>query len=105
MRNGRLARRRHQQQEGAPLPDQPGRVQVLPAQAVAVAAWAEVVEPAAPVDAIDRAQPRALPSQLRADQVATRQWLQFDLQAVTSGPEAHRQQHRLRRCWIPLAVH
>jgi hypothetical protein len=29
--NGRLARRRHQQQEGAPLPDQPGRVQVLPA--------------------------------------------------------------------------
>ena len=46
MRNGRVARRRHQQQEGAPLPDQPGRV--LPAQAVAVAAWAEVVEPAAP---------------------------------------------------------
>jgi hypothetical protein len=52
-------------------------VQVLPAQAVAVAAWAEVVEPAVPVDAIDRAQPRALPSQLRADQVAARQWLQF----------------------------
>ena len=48
---------------------------MLPAQAVAVAAWAEVVEPAAPVDAIDRAQPRALPSQLRADQVAARQWL------------------------------
>jgi hypothetical protein len=42
-------------------------------QAVAVAAWAEDVEPAAPVDAIDRAQPRALPSQLRADQVAARQ--------------------------------
>ena len=57
MRNGRLARRRHQQQEGAPLPDQPGRVQVLPAQAVAVAAWAEVVEPAAPVEAIDRHSP------------------------------------------------
>jgi hypothetical protein len=56
MRNGRLARQRHQQEEGAQLPDQPGRVQVLPAQAVAVAAWAEVVEPAAPVDAIDRAQ-------------------------------------------------
>jgi hypothetical protein len=54
------------------LPDQPGRVQVLPAQAVTVAAWAEVVEPAAPVDAIDRAQPRALPIQLRADQVAAR---------------------------------
>jgi hypothetical protein len=45
MRNGRLARQRHQQEEGAQLPDQPGRVQVLPAQAVAVAAWAEVVEP------------------------------------------------------------
>jgi hypothetical protein len=42
MRNGRLARRRRQQQEGAPLPNQPGRVQVLPAQAVAVAASAEV---------------------------------------------------------------
>ena len=55
MRNGRLARRRHQQQEGAPLPDQPGRVQAH-RQAVAVAAWAEVVELAAPVDAIDRAQ-------------------------------------------------
>ena len=82
MRNGRLARRRHQQQEGAPLPDQPGRVQVLPAQAVAVAAWAEVVEPAARVDAIDRAQARALPSQLRADQVAARQWLQFDVQGA-----------------------
>jgi hypothetical protein len=38
MRNGRLARRRRPQLEGAPLPDQPGRVQVLPAQAVAVAA-------------------------------------------------------------------
>ena len=82
MPNGRLARRRHQQQEGAPLPDQPGRVQVLPAQTVAVAAWAEVVEPAAPVDAIDRAQPRALPSQLRADQVAARQWLQFGVQGA-----------------------
>ena len=67
---------------GRPLPDQPGRVQVLPAQAVAVAAWAEVVEPAAPVDAIDRAQPRALPSQLRADQVAARQWLQFGVQGA-----------------------
>jgi hypothetical protein len=57
-------------------------VQVLPAQAVAVAAWAEVVEPAVPVDAIDRAQPRALPSQLRADQVAARQWLQFGVQGA-----------------------
>ncbi len=84
MRNGRLARRRHRQQEGAPLPDQPGCVQVLPAQAVAVAAWAEVVEPAAPIDAIDRAQPRALPSQLRADQVAARQWLQFGVQVLAA---------------------
>jgi hypothetical protein len=73
MRNGRLARRRHQQQ-GAPLPDQPGRVQVLPAQAVAVAGWAEVVEPALPVDAIDRAQPPgALPSQLRAKPIVGRE--------------------------------
>jgi hypothetical protein len=79
---GTVASRRHQQQEGAPLPNQPGRVQVLPAQAVAVAASAEVVEPAVPVDAIDRAQPRALPSQLRADQVAARQWLQFGVQGA-----------------------
>jgi hypothetical protein len=82
MRNGHLAGRRHQQQEGAPLPDQPGRVQVLPAQVVAVAAWAEVVELAARVDAIDRAQARALPRQLRADQVAARQWLQFGVQGA-----------------------
>jgi hypothetical protein len=60
MRTGRLARRRHQQQEGAPLPDQPGRVQVLPAQTVAVAAWAEVVEPAAPVDATTNGRVAAL---------------------------------------------
>jgi hypothetical protein len=79
---GTVASRRHPQQEGAPLPDQPGRVQVLPAQAVAVAVAAEVVEPAAPLDAIDRAQPRALPSQLRADQVAARQWLQFGVQGA-----------------------
>jgi hypothetical protein len=75
MRNGRLARQRHQQEEGAQLPDQPGRVQVLPAQAVAVAAWAEVVEPR------NRSSTApALPSQLRADQVAARQWLQFGVQ-------------------------
>jgi hypothetical protein len=81
-RCGTVASRRHQQQEGSPLPNQAGRVQVLPPQAVAVAAWAEVVEPAAPVNAIDRAQPRALPSQLRADQVAARHWLQFGVQGA-----------------------
>ena len=64
------------------MPDQPGRVKVLPAHAVAVAAWAEVVEPAAPVNAIDQAQPPALPSQPRADQVAARQWLQFGVQGA-----------------------
>ena len=83
MRNGRLARRRHQQQEGAPLPNQPGRVQVLPAQAVAVGGVGRGCRTGrAPVDAIDRAQPRALPSQLRADQVAARQLLQFGVQGA-----------------------
>ena len=76
MRNGRVARRRHTSSRRAPrcrISRGASRYQVLPAQAVAVAAWAEDVEPAALVDAIDRAQPRALPSQLRADQVAARQ--------------------------------
>jgi hypothetical protein len=61
------------------LPDQPGRVQVLPAQQVAVAAWAEVVEPATPVDAIDQAKAWALPSQLRAHRDADRQRLQLGM--------------------------
>jgi hypothetical protein len=81
MRNGR-SRGDGTSRRAPRLPDQPGRVQVLPAQAVAAAAWAEVVEPAAPVDAIDRAQPRALPSLLRADQVAARQRLQFGVQGA-----------------------
>jgi hypothetical protein len=80
MRNGRLARA--PPAGGRPIAESAGRVQVLPPQAVAVAAWAEVVEPAAPVNAIDRAQPRALPSQLCADQVAARQWLQFGVQGA-----------------------
>ena len=60
-----------------------GRVQVLPAQAVAVGGVGRGCRTGrAPVDAIDRAQPRALPSQLRADQVAARQWLQFGVQGA-----------------------
>ena len=70
------------------MSDQSGRVQVLSGQAVVEEAWAEVVEPAGPVDEVDRAQSRALLSQMHAHRNACRQRLSLvcRLPATTSWP-------------------
>ncbi len=71
--------------------DQPGAIQVLPAQVVEVAAaGTEIVELAGPVDTVDRAQPGAPASQLRlhgdpdlrTDGVADRQRLKSSVQVA-----------------------
>ena len=64
------------------MSDQSGRVQVLSGQAVAEETWAEVVEPAGPVDEVDRAQSRALLSQMHAHRNAYRQRLQSGVQVA-----------------------
>jgi hypothetical protein len=65
VRNGRLTRRRHEQQELALLHDQLRPIQLLPTQVVDIAAaWAQVVELAGPVDTANRAHRGAPASQL-----------------------------------------